>query len=313
MNAGLKPRAADRSMLDEQLRAIRKLGISDLESADDVGERQADLLGRLKSNAWFRRLRGRLQRCTANRCGHNGCVEVCAFADWRRRLQQIPAAHRLISQANDPVYEVHIVRGIWARPIGDLRTASIAGAKQLNRRALDSLYIPTLVAVGTFKVSLAPKHLEPHWVCDVHQIVAGASKDELEKAFVVAAWAKEKYQSVVRIMEIEDLGRTLNDVFQADLRGWQHPEWPDGDPNTPTKAHREEFYRWLLSLSLGERMIRYGCDRYLNRLKKQPRTARPKVHKPRPYPTWLSRYMFGNREQPLRGNFDQPPWRYRPR
>ena len=156
MNAGHKPRAADRSMLDEQLRAIRRLGISELESADDVGERQADMLERLKSNGWFRHLRGPLRRCAAIRCGNDRCVEVCAFADWRRRLQQIPAAHRLIGQANDPVYEVHVVRGIWARPIDDLRTASIAAAKQLNRRALDSLYVPTLVAVGTFKVSLAP-------------------------------------------------------------------------------------------------------------------------------------------------------------
>jgi hypothetical protein len=312
MNAGHKPRAADRSMLDEQLRTIRKLGISDLESTDGVGERQADLLERLRSNAWFRRLRGRLQQCTADRCGNKRCVEVCAFADWRRRLQQIPAAHRLLSQANDPVYEVCLVRGIWARPIGDLREVSIAAATQLNRRALDSLYIPTLVAVGTFKVALAPKHLEPHWICEVRQIVAGAKKDDLEKAFI-SGWAQEKYESIVRVMEVKDLGRTLNDVFQADLRGWQHPEWPDGDPTTPTNAHHEEFYRWLLSLSLGERMIRYGCDRYLNRLKKQPRTMRPKVHKPRPYPIWLERHMFGNRPQPLRGNFEQPPWRYRPR
>lgn len=287
-------------MTEREIRHIRKLGISNFETADDVGRRQADLLERLKSNAWFRGLRGPLQRCTAYRCGKTTCVEVCAFADWRRRLQQIPAAYRLISKTNAPAYEVRVVRGIWARPIGDLHDVSIAAAKQLNRRALDSLFIPTLVAAGTFKVSLGPKHLEPHWVCEVHQVVAGANKKELEKAFT-AAWAKEKYDSVVRVRKIKNLGQTLSDVFRADLQGWQHPEWPDGTPVKPKKSHREEFYRWLFSLSLGERMIRYGCDRYLNWLKKQPRVIRPKLYKPRPYPFWLTRHMFGNREQPLRG------------
>jgi hypothetical protein len=291
---------------------VGALGTPGLEKADVVKRRQADMLERLKSNGWFRRLRGRLLRCDEERCGNENCVEVCAFADWRRRLQQISAAFRLITKADDPVHEVRVVRGIWARPIGDLRTASIAAAKQLNRRALDSLFMPTLVAVGTFKVSPAPKDRDPHWVCEVHQIIAGAKKDELEKAFV-AAWAQEKYESVVRVTEVKNLGRALNDTFQVDLRNWQHPDLLRDDLGTPKKAHREEFYRWLLTLSLGERMVRYGCDRYLNRLKKQPRTIRPKVHKPRPYPIWLERHMFGNREQPLRGNFDQPPWRYRPR
>jgi hypothetical protein len=122
---------------------VGALGTPGLEKADVVKRRQADMLERLKSNGWFRHLRGPIQRFTANRCGNNRCVEVCAFGDWRRRLQQIPAAYRLIRQASDPVYEVRIVRGIWARPIGDLRTASIA-----------ALYVPVanvvLIADSSF-------------------------------------------------------------------------------------------------------------------------------------------------------------------
>ena len=176
----------------------------------------------------------------------------------------------------------------------------MAAAKQLNRRALDSMYNPELVAAGTFKVSLAPEYLEPHWICEIHEIVAGARKDDLEKAFCINE-TREKYDSSVGITKVENIGQTISEVLKADLQGWQHPLWPDGSPAKPKKAHREEFYQWLLSLSFGERMIRYGCDRYLNPLKKKPRLVRAKIHKPRPYPTWLIPRMFGNREQPLRG------------
>ena len=43
---------------------------------------------------------------------------------------------------------------------------------------------PELVAfLGTFKVSLAPEHLEPHWICEIPWIVAARQKDDFEKAF----------------------------------------------------------------------------------------------------------------------------------
>ena len=67
------------------------------------------------------------------------------------------------------------------------------------------------------------------------------------------------------------------------------------------KDNGDKSSRRLVSLRFGKRMARYGCDRYLNPLKKAPRLMRPKVYKPRPYPTWLVPHMFGNREQPLRG------------
>jgi hypothetical protein len=194
-----------------------------------------------------------------------------------------------------------IIRGVWARPIGDLHKVSIAAATELNRRALNTLHIPELVAFGTFKVSLAPEYVEPHWICEMHEIVAGAGKRDLEKAFLVRDSREEKYDSHVGITEVEKIGQAISDVLKADLRGWQHPFWPDGSPAKPRKTRREEFYEWQLSLSFGERMIRYGCDRYFNRLRKKPRTLQPKIRKPRRYPVWLIPHMFGNRQQPLRG------------
>jgi hypothetical protein len=275
---------------------------SDSKNYRQLVDQQADMLQRLKSNAWFRRLGKALACCTAERCGRMSCVEVCVIADGRSRQRLVSAAQRLLLKADCPFYEVRLVRGIWARPVGELVNVSIAAAKQLNRRALDSLFIPALVAVGRFKVSLNLTHHDPYWLCEIHQIVAGASKEVLERAFV-GTWGREKYDSVVRIAEATDLRRTIEKVLNADLRTWKHPDLDDGISASPTKARREEFYRWLFSLPFGERIIRYGCDRYLNRLKKKPRTMRAKIYKPRPYPAWLTPHMFGNRPQPLRGNF----------
>ena len=284
----------------DKIRRITKLGIGDFKSADEVQGRQDDLLERLKPNMWFRNKSKTLARCTTGHCAGAKCVEVCAFADWRRRLLEIPAAYKLMKKTDGPVYEVRVVRGIWARPIGDLHDVSIAAAKQLNRRALDSMCNPELVAGGTFKVSLAPECLEPHWICEIHEIIVGAQKDDLEKAFSING-SREKYDSFLGITKVKNIGQTISDVLRADLQGWQHPLWPDGSPAKPKKAHREEFCQWLLSVRFGERMIRYGCDRYFNRLNKKPRTIRPKIRKPRRYPVWLIPHMFGNREQPLRG------------
>ena len=55
------------------------------------------------------------------------------------------------------MYEVRFVRGFWARPFGQLRQTNVAAAKKLNGRALDKLFNPKLVAVGTFKVSATPE------------------------------------------------------------------------------------------------------------------------------------------------------------
>jgi hypothetical protein len=67
-------------MNEKELRAFSELGIADFESADIVKAQQADMLERLKSNAWLRNLRTRLESCSGERCGNDRCVEVCAFA-----------------------------------------------------------------------------------------------------------------------------------------------------------------------------------------------------------------------------------------
>jgi hypothetical protein len=277
-------------MTEKEIRRIDALGISNSEKADVIRRRQADMLERLKSNAWFRHLRGRLQLCDEERCGNNKCVEVCAFADWRRRQQLIPAAYRLFKNAAGPIFEVKVVRGEWQRRAGDLLDVNIPAIKQMNKRALDSMEIanlPGLIAVGTFK-ALIGKSFEPHWVCQIHQIVAGTDRSGLTRAFRIKR-SRGKPGSTTLVEEVKDLAQTISSVLRADVQGWYHPVPPDDHPLTPTEAQREEFYRWLLSLSYGGRIIRYGCDRYLNPLNKKPQVTRPKVRKQRSNPVWLTK------------------------
>ena len=77
----------------------------------------------------------------------------------------------------------------------------------------------------------------------------------------------------MRVNEVEDLGQTISTVLRGDLQGWDHPVPPNDKPAKPTKAQRAEIYRWLLGLKFGDRMIRYGCDRDLDRLDKKARVS----------------------------------------
>ncbi len=270
-------------------RRIAKLGIADFETVDDLRRRQRDLVRRLADAGLDTYGMRRLRNCSTDRCARKSCSEACPFAAYRLRLKEIPAAYRLISRAAGPIYEVRVARGSWARPIGELAKVSLAAATQLNRRALDTLYID-IVAVGLFTVSAALDDQTPHWVPEIHAIVAGAEQEELEGAFSADRASSEEFSDILRVKKVENLAQTLSDVFRRDVQGWQHPWQTEMPRPRPKKAHRAEYYRWLLGLSRSL-VVRYGCDRHFNKLSKEPRVIRPK--KERPYPHHLVRHMFG--------------------
>src|SRR5665811_857261 len=78
-----------------------------------------------------------LADCDKNHCGRLKCSEVCQFGTRRRRLKEIPAAHRLLHKSAGPFCEVRVGRGAWAQPAGNLNRVSIAAAKKLNRLQVD--------------------------------------------------------------------------------------------------------------------------------------------------------------------------------
>jgi hypothetical protein len=270
---------------------LAKLGITDFETVATTQRTQNDMQGRLERVlADPGRVAG-LADCDKNYCGRVKCSEVCQFGTRRRRLKEIPAVHHLLRKSAGPLCEVRVGRGGWAQPAGKLNRVSIAAAKKLNRLALDKLYMPSLVAVGVFKVSVAPQHEGGGWKCEIHQIVSGAKKKELEKIFSTSRTAAGNF---LRVKEVTNLGQAISDVLKRNVQGWRHPYRTEITLDRPKKGHRAEYYKWLLDLSANERVVRYGCDGYFNRLKKKPRLVRQKVRKGHPKPIWLERHMFGS-------------------
>jgi hypothetical protein len=290
-----------------QLRRITKLGITDFETIDDVGRMQKDMLRRLEASSVDPDRYAGLADCRLDYCGRVNCLEACCFGTCRRRLTAIPAIYDLLQKCNPPLYEVRIIRGVWARPFGKLEEASIEAAKQLNRRALDTLHDTRIVAVGTFKAAPAGiVHGWKRWICEIHQIVAGVQQEDFDRAFLTQhdrgeLRTKRKQSDIpnmVRVSEITDLGPTISEVLRQDPRGWRHLQ-DETSPARPTKSQRREFYSWLIGLNPDVRIIRYGCDQYFRKLEKKSRPIRAKVRKKRPYPSWLERYMFGTHSRDL--------------
>ena len=298
-----------------QLRRMAKLGISQLETLEEVTRMQKDMLRRLERSSIDADRYAGLANCRLDYCGRVNCLEACWFGTCRRRLNETPIIYDLLQNCHKPLYEIRLVRSAWVGPTKGLPHAPIAAAKATNSRALDKLFIPTLVAVGTFKVSVEQLYDKYFWIYEIHELVAGAVKDQLEKVFSSSRLGPA-ITNKLWMQEVTELGSTISKVFRRDLQGWQDPQcgsageeaWPSltgpaagidqaqGDER-PTKLQRREFYSWLLSLSSGARLIRYGCDQRFNKLEKKPRTFRATVRKPRPYPYHLKKYMFGAREE----------------
>jgi hypothetical protein len=59
-----------------------------------------------------------LEYCRPNHCARLGCAEACWFGNRRRSLEDIRAIERLLQPFDGPLYEVRIIRGVWARPFG---------------------------------------------------------------------------------------------------------------------------------------------------------------------------------------------------
>jgi hypothetical protein len=266
-------------------------GVPNLESITEVKRLQKDMLDRLQRSTQDPISYVGLAYCSPKHCGRIGCSEACAFGTRRRRGNDIPKIVRLLEQRGGPLHEVRIYRRSWDRPFGELANVSVAVAKQLLHRVLDSLFDPTLVAVGTFKV--APDYIESQWKCEMHLIVAGAEKDNLVTRF--SATRPGTGGGDIRVDTVGDLNRAICDVTKCNVQPRRYFFQPTVGKR-PMKAQRAEFYRWLSGLDVDGRVIRHGCDRHFNRItNKKPKTTKARA-KRRGYPYHLMPYMFGTRE-----------------
>jgi hypothetical protein len=267
------------------MKRLPKLGVSNFETVDDTQQRQADMLRRLEQAGIDAGHYVGFDDCGPNHCGRLKCAEACWFGTRARRMREITAVHQLFAKSTGPIHVVHVVRGVWERPFNELKTVSIAAAKQLNRRAFDGLYNADIVAVGMFKVLIALESDGPCWIPEIREIVAGPTKSELYTAFQNSRPGNLDF---IRVEPVHSLGEAISSVLRRDLEG--------RIGSSPKKSHRTEFYKWLLRLPVGARIIRYGCDRYFHKLVKPPRQRVIKPPKRRPYPYWLERYMYGSHD-----------------
>jgi hypothetical protein len=288
---------------------MAKLGILNFPTIASVAQDQQQFLERLKNTSVEPSLYEGLEHCGAAKCGRHECLEACRFGAYRRKRKSIPLIHWILTEHDGPLYEVRVARMRWARPFGKLRPPFDAATK-VNQRALNNLYTPSLVAVGTFKVSVA----DGAYFSEIHQIVAGAEEDDLKRVFVPSE--KVEAACFFGVNKVEKLGEVINSVLDHGLRRWEAPsnskkatETPeDGDssnwrvvrPFASSKITRQQwegYYRWRLTLPYspyGACLIRHGCNQHFNALKKALRTIRPKVRKKHPYPWWLLPRMYGN-------------------
>jgi hypothetical protein len=139
--------------IEKRPRRLTTLGITDFETTKDVEALQTDMLRRLERSIDSGQ-DASLTDCQSNHCAYKKCLEACWFGTRHRRLEEIPAIYHLLQNSKKPLYEVRFVRGMWARPAKHLRYAPITAAKKLNGRALDRLFMPTLVAVGPSRCPL---------------------------------------------------------------------------------------------------------------------------------------------------------------
>jgi hypothetical protein len=293
----------------DRLRMFNRAGIR-FEGPAKLQRLQRDLLLQLESsNIPAKRYSG-FEHCGIEACGRSVCSEVCFFGALHTRIRQIPAVLKLLKD-NGPVCEVRILRDQWNRQVGSLSKAGVAAAKQLNRRGLDNVFNPDLIAVGLFKPTLelgAPDYFG--WICEIHQLVAGATKEELEEAFRT----RNVYSGSVWVREVDDLAAAVTRLFRLEIRAWN----PVGDTYPTSRLYpqyRAELYLWLMELGQDDRIVRYGCDRHFHKLTKKPHIIRPKKSRKR----GLQRERFDltqwqerqNPNSPSRVSKQRPAPRYR--
>jgi hypothetical protein len=274
------------------------LDLSELQSLGHVKAMQKEMLQLLKQSRIDPISYVGLEYCGPNHCGRMDCSEACWYGTRHRLRSEFQAICELLAKSDQPLYEVRIIPGPWARAIGELDRFDIARAKRLNSRALNKLFKPSLIAVGRVKAAIATtthnKYNGRLWVRELHQIITDAEEAEVGESFSRLRQGGA-FLNKVSVKKVEDIGECVARVFRCDLQPWQHPQpqqWQtELAPPRPTKAEQTEFYKWLLGLSLGARTIRYGCDRFFSPLTKKPRTIR--ATKKRKYPHHLKEYRFG--------------------
>jgi hypothetical protein len=96
----------------------------------------------------------------------------------------------------------------------------------------------------------------------------------------------------LNIEPISDVRRSLRRILARSRRPKRMPPL-DAVLRMP-RQRQQEYYVWLAGVKPNERVFRYGCDRYFNRLNKKRKVPKTKPKKRRPFPYWLEPFWFGH-------------------
>jgi hypothetical protein len=231
---------------DQELAELKTSGLPSIQLVQAEQEKMLRLLKRSQADPVSY---AGLEYCTAEYCGRVNCSEACWFGSLRGRSEAEAAFARLLQERKRDLQEALIVRPKWNRRYGELHRIDGAVGKRLVRRVLDGINDRRIVAVGTFKVCPFGYNNHGSWICEIHIVVAGTTRPELE------SWFREKPPQVVHdvhVARVKDLSAAIKRVPNCN------------EPAAPKDRHyvgqRHEFYSWLLAMKVGSRKIRYGCD-----------------------------------------------------
>jgi hypothetical protein len=261
--------AASRQAEREQQAELEKFGVSEFESLAACARRQLEMVRRLEKQGYDRTLWSELSDCDSEYCTRSRCIEGCHYGTRHRRLEQIRSGYRLLEQHPGPLLQVCIVHPLWERPVGSLAEISMPAAREWNYRRLKTLDDDNVVAIGSFEVSVNRElNDELYWAGEIQQIVAGAAKDDLRKAFQIGKHRRSRgsNQKLLKIIAVERFGRQLGysvKRFVEERRAYISSETGRQARRhlPPQPEHWAEHDAWLLGLPLGARTIAYGCTR----------------------------------------------------
>ena len=256
------------SIIKTQRDQMAALGLTKFETEDDCHRRQAEMLKRLATTGLVSNI-AQIGNCSTEKCaGDGGCKEGCYFGSRRRRFETVSTAHEIMKNLAGPHYQVTVVHPGWELPLGALAEMNIAAMRQWNFRALKSLGIKGVVAVGIVEVSLNVELSgETHWAGEIQQVVVGASREELKAAFAIQNYnRRRKHQTPVMVSDVASLGTQLGYAQKhlvCERRAYISAGTGRQSRNKlpPVTESWAEHDDWLISLSLGQRTIAYGCVR----------------------------------------------------
>jgi hypothetical protein len=238
-----------------------------------------DIVDRLAHQPDTRSIAALLLACREGHCGK--CGDVCPIKADRWTACNAPSIERaLANKEATSVWKATITHNRWVRTRDDLAQVSLGAIEKAIRRSLDALRQPQTTAVGIIDAWYSWRQ----WEVGAKLLIAGPSKSELFDAFPSATLQLDK---------VTDLGPVLADLLQSGRTAKRAPPF-DADGEVPGTKRRGEYYAWLTRLTPGSRIIRYGCDRYFNLLKKARRPGHPNVKKGHPSPTWLAPHQYGS-------------------